>query len=78
MMGVYMYLSLYNLYISYIYIIYYCTLFHVHGYFAYLSIYELRVCLVPEEARSPGTGVIGDCELPCGFLELNPDSLKSS
>lgn len=35
----------------------------------------LLVCLVPTEGRkgigSPGIGVTVDCELPCGFWELN-------
>jgi hypothetical protein len=34
-----------------------------------------HVCLC-EGVRSPETGVIDSCELPCGYWELNPGPLE--
>ena len=38
-------------------------------------VFCLHVCLC-EAVRSPGTGVLGRCERPCGCEELNPGPLK--
>lgn len=41
--------------------------------------YVSHTCLLPEETRnvrSPGTGVIGDCEPTCVCWDLTPDPLQ--
>ena len=44
--------------------------FCFNGWLVYMYVWELHVCLVPEEAKRglqiPLTGVRDSCELPCG------------
>jgi hypothetical protein len=51
--------------------------FLIYDLFVYLYalVFCLDLCLC-EGVRSPGTGIIDNCELPCGCWELNPGPLE--
>ena len=59
-----------------IFLISFCFIFNsFYFYFICALLSCLYACLCGS-SRSPGTGVIDSCEVPCGCWELNPDPLE--